>query len=73
MKCFLWILSSEAEYNERRINALKLYIKQFPETTSGWTRLAYFNIALEYYKIKDFAEAVKQEEKLFGTQLSAAK
>jgi tetratricopeptide (TPR) repeat protein len=49
-----------------RINALKLYIKQFPETTSRWTRLAYFNIALEYYKIKEYAEAVKHGEKLFS-------
>jgi tetratricopeptide (TPR) repeat protein len=53
------------EEGTARINALKLYIKQFPETTSKWTRLAYFNIAIEYYKIKNYAEAVKQGEKLF--------
>jgi len=55
----------EKEEGTARINALKLYIKQFPETTSRWTRLAYFNIATEYYKIKNYAEAVKQGEKLF--------
>jgi hypothetical protein len=53
------------EEGTARINALKSYIKQFPETTSKWTRLAYFNIALEYYRIKNYAEAVKQGEKLF--------
>jgi hypothetical protein len=42
-----------------KINALKAYIKKFPEKTSRWTRLAYWHLAIGYYDVKNYKEAIK--------------
>jgi uncharacterized protein YdcH (DUF465 family) len=42
-----------------KIDALKAYIKKFPETTSRWTRLAHYHLAVEHFQVKDYAGAVK--------------
>ncbi|MCP4154764.1 MAG: tetratricopeptide repeat protein, partial [bacterium] len=46
-----------------KVNAMKAYVKKFPETSSKWTKLAYYQMALEYYILKNFSEAVKGGEK----------
>lgn len=45
-----------------KINALKAYIKKFPEKTSRWTRLAYYQLAVGYYEVKNYKEAIKMGE-----------
>lgn len=45
-----------------KINALKVYIKKFPEKTSRWTRLAYYQLAVGYYEVKNYKEAIKMGE-----------
>jgi len=42
-----------------KINALNAYIKKFPEKTSRWTRLAYWHLAIGYYDVKNYKEAIK--------------
>jgi hypothetical protein len=46
-----------------RINALKAYVKKYPDTSGQFTRLAYYWLALDYFKIKNYPEAVKRGEK----------
>lgn len=46
-----------------KINALKAYITKFPEESSKWTKLALYQLAIEYYSVKNYGEAVKQGEK----------
>jgi hypothetical protein len=49
-----------------KINALKAYIKKFPEKSSRWTKLAYYQLAIGYYEVKNYAEAVKWGEQRLG-------
>jgi hypothetical protein len=49
-----------------KIAALKAYIKKFPETTSKWTRLAYYSLTIEYFQSKNYKEAITQGEKRLG-------
>ncbi len=46
-----------------KIDALKAYIKKFPDTTQRWTRMAYYSLAIAYYEGETYAEAIKQGEK----------
>lgn len=45
-----------------RINALKTYVKKYPDTSGQFTRLAYYWLALDYFQIKNYPEAVKRGE-----------
>ena len=45
-----------------KINALKAYIKKFPDTTQRWTRMAYYSLAIAYYENKNYAQAIKVGE-----------
>ncbi|MCP5102100.1 MAG: tetratricopeptide repeat protein, partial [bacterium] len=45
-----------------RINALKAYVKKYPDTGSQFTRLAYYWLALDYFGVKNYGEAVKRGE-----------
>jgi hypothetical protein len=45
-----------------RINALKAYVKKYPDTGSQFTRLAYYWLSLDYFQIKNYPEAVKRGE-----------
>jgi hypothetical protein len=56
-------ISAMTKTGAAKINALNAYIQKFPDTSSKWTRLAIFNLALEYYRIKNYAQVVKQGEK----------
>jgi hypothetical protein len=49
-----------------KINALKAYIKKFPENSSRWTKLAYYQLAIGYYEVKNYGEAVKWGEQRLG-------
>ncbi len=46
-----------------RINALKAYVKKYPDTTKQFTKLAYYWLALDYFQLKNYAEAIKLGEK----------
>jgi hypothetical protein len=45
-----------------KIDALKAYIKKFPDTTQRWTRMAYYSLAIAYYENKNYAQAIKVGE-----------
>lgn len=45
-----------------RIAALKAYIQKYPDTSSQFTRLAYYWLALDYFQAKNYEEAVKRGE-----------
>lgn len=45
-----------------KINALKAYIQKFPEKSSRWTKLAYYQLAIGYFEVKNYSEAVKWGE-----------
>jgi len=46
-----------------KISALNAYVKKFPESSSRWTRLAYYNLVVEYFQTKKYAQAAKFGEK----------
>jgi len=43
-----------------RINALKAYVKKYPDKGSSFTRLAYYWLALSYFDAKNYGEAVNR-------------
>lgn len=45
-----------------RIDALQAYVKKYPDTTAQFTRLAYYWLALDYFNVKNYGEAVKRGE-----------
>lgn len=42
-----------------RITAFKAYIKQYPDTTKRFTKLAYYQLALNYFQNNNYSQAVK--------------
>ncbi|GEM_PF-574298 len=52
-----------------KITALKAYIQKFPESSSKWTILAYYNLAIEYFRIEDYAQAIQTGEKTLKMSL----
>lgn len=46
-----------------KVNALKAYVKEFPETNSRWTRLAHYHLAIGYFELKNYAKAVEYANK----------
>lgn len=47
---------------QERIDAMKSYIQKYPDTTSSFTRLAYYWLALDYYQTKNYSEAIRRGE-----------
>jgi hypothetical protein len=45
-----------------RIDALQAYVKKYPDTTGQFTRLAYYWLALDFFNVKNYEEAVKRGE-----------
>lgn len=43
-----------------RINALKAYVKKYPDKEAQFTRLAYYWLALSYFDAKNYGEAVNR-------------
>ena len=56
-------IAAATKQGAAKISALKAYIKKFPETTQRWTRMAYYSLAIAYYEVKNYGEAIKQGEK----------
>lgn len=45
-----------------KIDALKAYIQKFPDKNVKWTKLAYYQLAVEYFTVENYTEAVKYGE-----------
>lgn len=58
-----FIQATQQKTPQGRISALQNYIKKFPDTTKRWTILAYYQLAVNYYHVKDYSNAVKNGEK----------
>ncbi len=41
-----------------RLNAMKAYVKKYPDTSQKFTKLAYYWMAIDYLEVKDFAKAI---------------
>jgi len=59
-------INATIKQGEEKIAALQAYIKKFPETTQRWTKLAYYSMAIEYFQVKKFDEAVKYAKQLLS-------
>ncbi len=46
-----------------RIAALKEYIKNYPDTNNKFVRLAYYQLAVNYFESKNYSNAIKTGEK----------
>ncbi len=57
-----FIQATQQKTAQARINALTAYIKKFPDTTKRWTILAYYQLAINYYHVKNYTNAVKNGE-----------
>jgi hypothetical protein len=56
-------IKATTQKGQAKITALNAYIKKFPETTSRWTRLAHYHLAVEYFTLQKYAECVKYGDK----------
>jgi len=56
-------IGATTKSGQAKINALVAYIKKFPETTSRWTRLAHYHLAIGYFELKNYPKAVEFAEK----------
>jgi tetratricopeptide (TPR) repeat protein len=56
-------IAATTKKGTEKVNTLKAYIKEFPETSSRWTRLAHYHLAIGYFELKDFAKAVEYANK----------
>ncbi len=48
-----------------RINALKKYIATYTDTSNKFVKLAYYQLAINYFENKDYAKAIKIGEQTF--------
>jgi len=55
-------IAAATKQGAAKIDALKAYIKKFPDTKQRWTRMAYYSLAIAYFEIKNYAEAIKVGE-----------
>lgn len=46
-----------------KVAALNAYIKEFPDTSSRWTRLAHYHLAIGYFELKNYGKAVEYANK----------
>jgi tetratricopeptide (TPR) repeat protein len=56
-------ISATTKKGTEKVNALMAYIKEFPETTSRWTRLAHYHLSIGYFELKDYGKAVEYANK----------
>jgi hypothetical protein len=56
-------IAATTKKGTEKVNALMAYIKEFPETTSRWTRLAHYHLAIGYFELKDYGKAVEYANK----------
>ena len=50
-------IGATMQKGQAKVDALKAYIKKFPETTSRWTRLAHYHLSIGYFELKDYSQA----------------
>jgi hypothetical protein len=56
-------IAATTKKGTEKVDALMAYIKEFPETTSRWTRLAHYHLAIGYFELKDYGKAVEYANK----------
>jgi hypothetical protein len=56
-------ISATQKSGAAKISALNTYIKKFPETTTRWTRLAFYHLAVEYFQTRKYSQAVEYSNK----------
>jgi len=56
-------IAATTKKGSEKVNALMAYIKEFPETSSRWTRLAHYHLAIGYFELKDYGKAVEYANK----------
>ena len=56
-------IAATTKKGTEKVNALMAYIKEFPETSSRWTRLAHYHLAIGYFELKDYGKAVEYANK----------
>jgi tetratricopeptide (TPR) repeat protein len=52
-------IGATMQKGQAKVDALKAYIKKFPESTSRWTRLAHYHLAIGYFELKNYSQAVE--------------
>ncbi len=52
-------IAATVKQGQEKIAALEAYIKKFPDTSQKWTKLAYYSMAVEYFQMKNYEEAIK--------------
>lgn len=52
-------IAATVKQGTEKIAALQAYIQKFPDKSQKWTKLAYYSMAVEYFQMKDYANAVK--------------
>jgi hypothetical protein len=56
-------IAATTKKGTEKVNALMAYIKEFPETSSRWTRLAHYHLSIGYFELKDYGKAVEYANK----------
>jgi hypothetical protein len=56
-------IAATTKKGSEKVNALNAYIKEFPETSSRWTRLAHYHLAIGYFELKNYGKAVEYANK----------
>lgn len=56
-------IAATTKKGSAKVNALNAYIKEFPETSSRWTRLAHYHLAIGYFELKNYGKAVEYANK----------
>jgi len=56
-------IAATTKKGTEKVNALTAYIKEFPETSSRWTRLAHYHLAIGYFELKNYGKAVEYANK----------
>lgn len=56
-------IAATTKKGTEKVNALNAYIKEFPETSSRWTRLAHYHLAIGYFELKNYGKAVEYANK----------
>jgi tetratricopeptide (TPR) repeat protein len=52
-------IGAATKQGQAKINALKAYVKKFPDKSKKWTKLAYYQLAVEHFQLKKYATAVQ--------------
>ncbi|MGD2085090.1 MAG: tetratricopeptide repeat protein [Candidatus Aminicenantes bacterium] len=56
-------IAATTKKGAEKVSALNAYIKEFPDTSSRWTRLAHYHLAIGYFELKNYGKAVEYANK----------